>query len=115
LSLEGFFPGPQGQAQVPPRGYVQGYQQQQPFYAHGQGQPYQQTSNRGNNTPRQPVANQQPPIKQQVRTAAIQVLDNRPEEKPVANVPANPKVITKDGKSQPTCVVTPFVPLQVMS
>lgn len=57
-------------------------------------------------------ANQQQPPKQQGRNPANQVPDNKVEEKPLASDPTTPKQ-SKEGKTQPTCVVTPFVPLQV--
>lgn len=69
---------------------------------------YQQNI-RGNN---RQSANQQQPPSQPGRNPTNTVPDNKVEEKPLANATANLKP-SKDGKTQPTCVVTPFVPLQV--
>lgn len=139
VHVSGYFPGQQSQ---PPRGHFPGYQQQ-PYY--GQGQMYQgqgQTA-RGVNTNRQ-TGNQQSIYSQQMNlpyyqnqslpskvqgqsqiqgqsqgqmqgeNVASQVAENKTEEKTVTNLPSS-QISTKEGKTKPTSVVTPFVPLQVLT
>ncbi|KAL4221730.1 5'-3' exoribonuclease 1 [Mactra antiquata] len=126
--VPGFY---QGNAnQVPPRGY-QGHPQQRPYNG-GQGQVYQQY-NRGANQRQQVYNANQPFVKNtpvMPPSPQIQAANQKPGDKLPTNQNADNKstnqtagdrsLVTsanqkpsKDAKSQPTCVVSPFVPMQV--
>lgn len=50
----------------------------------------------------------------QGENVASQVAENKTEEKTVTILPSS-QLSTKEGKTKPTSVVTPFVPLQVLA
>lgn len=120
----GFYQGNRGQG---PRGY-QGYQQQRPY---GGGQDHQQhnrgvyqkqqnnlhlnfiNQQQGKSTTAVPHDSQAAVTNQATVTVANQNAESRIDDRSLVHMSSSQKQ-SKEVKTQPTCVVTPFVPLQVI-
>ncbi|XP_053379748.1 5'-3' exoribonuclease 1-like isoform X2 [Mercenaria mercenaria] len=118
-TFTGFYQGNRGHG---PRGY-QGYQQQQQRpYSGGQGNTQHnrgghqklQNNSQFNSTNQQQGRNQTTISQNPQDLVTSQNAETRNDDRSLVNTSSNQKQ-SKEVKTQPTCVVTPFVPMQVLT